>query len=103
MDKEFFHVWIFDMSAKVHIDITVDQFPIKSNSKLFFFRSNDTLLLEKFGYKLATLNDWNDLFEDGPYKKFNLSKIKYNYLSFHGSETLEDIFKLIKKRIKSAF
>lgn len=96
MDKELFHVWIFDMNAKVHIDITADQFPIKTTSKLLFFKSSDTLLLEKFGYKLAALNDWNELFEMGPYSNFSLSKIK---LSFDSNETLEDILQLIKKRL----
>ena len=96
MDKELFHVWIFDMNAKVHIDITADQFPIKTSSKLLFFKSSDTVLLEKFGYKLAALNEWNELFEMGPYNDFSLSKIK---LSFDSKETLEDIKKLIKKKL----
>lgn len=98
MDKELFHVWIFDMHAKVHIDVTADQFPIKTTSKLLFFKSSDTLLLENFGYKLAALNDWNDLFEMGPYNNFSLSTMK---LSFDSSETLEDIFKLIKRNLKA--
>lgn len=97
MDKEKFHVWIFDMNAKIHIDITADQFPIKTTSKLLFFKSSDTLLFEKIGYKLAALNEWNELFEMGPYNDFSLSKIK---LSFDSSETLADIAKLIKKRLK---
>ena len=29
MKKPAFHVWVFDMDAKVHIDITADQFPIR--------------------------------------------------------------------------
>ena len=96
MDKEKFHVWIFDMNAKVHIDITADQFPIKTKSKLLFFKSRDTLLFEKFGYKLSTIHNWNELFEIGPFNKFSLSEIK---LSFDTNETLEDVSKIIKKRL----
>jgi len=96
MDKELFHVWIFDMNAKVHIDITADQFPIKTTSKLLFTKSSDKLLLKKFGYKLTAINDWNDLFEIVPYNNVSLSKIK---LSFDSNDSFEDILKLIKRRL----
>ena len=96
MDKDAFHVWVFDMEAKVHIDITADQFPIKTNSKLLFFRASDTTLLEKFGYNLASLNVWNELFDIGPYATFPLSKMK---VSYDGKTTLEDVHKLIKRSL----
>lgn len=96
MEKPAYHVWIFDMEAKVHIDITVDQFPIKHKNKLTFFRENDTELMEKLGYYLAPLSVWNELFSSaGPYHNFPLSKIR---LTYNGKETLDDIYKLIKKR-----
>jgi hypothetical protein len=96
MDKDAFHVWVFDMEAKVHIDITAEQFPIKTNSKLLFFRASDTTLLEKFGYNLASLNVWNELFDIGPYATFPLSKMK---VSYDGKTTLEDVYKLIKRSL----
>ena len=98
MEKPAFHVWVFDMDAKVHIDITADQFPIKTTSKLLFFRSNDTALLEAVGYRLAPLRVWNELFDIGPYSTFPLSKMK---LTYEGKETLEDVYKEVKRRLRA--
>jgi hypothetical protein len=96
MEKESFHVWIFDMTAKVHIDITARQFPIKIKSPLLFFRSRDSALLESVGYKLAPLHIWNEIFEMGPYYNYSLSKIK---LTYDGKDTLADILQIIKAKL----
>jgi len=96
MEKPAFHVWVFDMNAKVHIDITADQFPIKTDNKLLFFRANDTVLQETMGYKLSTLNVWNELFDIGPYSTVPLSKMK---IAYDGKVTLEDVYRLIKRKL----
>ncbi len=96
MEKAAYHVWVFDMDAKVHIDITVDQFPIKNKNKLTFFRESDTQLMEKFGYLLEPLSGWNELFSIGPYNNFSLSKMK---LTYNGKETLQDLYNIIKRRL----
>ena len=98
MKKPALHLWVFDMNAKVHIDITAHQFPIKTTGNILFFRSSDTALLEEFGYKLATLSEWNELLEMGPYDDFSLSKIN---LTYDGKITLEDVFKDIKKHLRN--
>jgi len=97
MKKPAFHLWIFDMIAKVHIDMTVHQFPVAATSNILFLKSSDTALLEEVGYKLANLAEWNELFEIGPYYKYPLSKIN---LTYDGKITLEDVYKEISKKIK---
>lgn len=97
MKKPALHVWVFDMNAKVHIDITAHQFPIKTNNNILFFRASDSALLEEFGYKLATLAEWNELLEMGPYEHFSLSKIN---LTYDGKITLNDVYKEIKGKLR---
>ena len=97
MKKPAFHLWIFDMNAKVHIDMTVHQFPVAATSNILFLKSSDTALLEEVGYNVANLAGWNELFEIGPYYKYPLSKIN---LTYDGKITLEDVYKEITKKIK---
>ena len=69
----------------------------RANTMFELLANVETSNVRNLVNQLAALNEWNELFEMGPYNNFSLSKIK---LSFDSSETLEDIAKLIKKRIK---
>ena len=97
MDKERYHVWVFDMAAGVHIDITAHQFPLETKRTLYVFKASDTPLLEKFGYVLGGLDTWNEIFETGPYRDFSLSKMT---IAHDSDETLNDVLKVIKKKLK---
>jgi len=97
MDKERNHVWVFDMAAGTHIDLTAHQFPVETSDTLFFFKAGDAALMEKFGYVLGGLTVWNDMFETGPYRDFSLSKMK---IAHDSDETLKDLFKTIQRRLR---
>ena len=96
MDKERYHVWVFDMAAGVHIDITAHQFPVETKGPLFFFKASDTPLLEKFGYILGGLTIWNEMFQR-EYRDFSLSSMK---IAYDSDETLKDLLRLVKKKLK---
>jgi len=71
MKARSLHLWVFDRKAQVHIDITADQFPIKPKYKIIFFRARDTVFMKRFGYKLASIKVWNELFDIGPFSSYN--------------------------------
>ena len=74
MERSLLHVWVFDMEAACHIDITSDQFPL-AKQKIVIFKASDTASMKKYGYSLTPLNEFNELFRS-PYRRFTMSKYK---------------------------
>ena len=68
MERGFLHVWVFDMDAGCHIDVTADQFAPYEH-KLVFFKPTQTVEMQKFGYTVSPLETFNELFR-GPYRRF---------------------------------
>jgi hypothetical protein len=62
MLKSAYHVWVFDMVAKVHIDITADQFPTHFGTTIAIVPAGG--LLSKLGYSLGSLETFETLATD---------------------------------------
>ena len=86
MPRKAFHLWIFDLEAKVHIDITADQFPTDFGSKVVIVPLTKERVLQKLGYSLGDLTGFEEVIEGtlsncGNHARYMISGAPKRYMS----------------------